>query len=67
MTLSGITEPFTHENFSSLMSTLVEARYGEKTSAKDILGEFIGAFTKKIQEKQAYDEVISTIEDAVRN
>lgn len=67
VTLSGITEPFTHENFSSLMSTLVEARYGEKTSAKDILGEFIGAFSKRIQDKQAYDEVIATIEDAVRN
>lgn len=44
VTLSGVTDPFTQKNFSSLMSTLVEARYGEKTSAKDILGSFIEAF-----------------------
>ncbi len=65
--LSGVTEPFTQKNFSSLMSTLVEARYGEKTSAKDILGSFIEAFIWKIYEKQAYDEVITTVESAVKD
>lgn len=67
VTLSGIATPFTEKNFSSLMSTLVESRYGEKTSAKDILGDFIGAFAKKVHEERAYDEVITTIEGAVKN
>lgn len=49
------------------MSTLVEARYGQETSAKDILRKFVDAFVRKIHEKRAYEEVITTVIDAVKN
>lgn len=62
ISLSGITESFRSENFSLLMSTLVESRYDEETSAKDILRKFVDAFAKKIYEKRAYEEVINTLE-----
>jgi hypothetical protein len=62
-----VTEPFVKENFSLLMSTLVEARYGQETSAKDILRKFVDAFVRKIHEKRAYEEVITTVIDAVKN
>jgi hypothetical protein len=64
--LDGIDETFTKENFSLLMSTLVEARYGEVTSAKDILAEFVGAFIARIHEKRAYEEVFARIEESLR-
>lgn len=62
VSLSWITESFRAENFSPLMSTLVESRYAEETSAKDILRKFVDAFVKKIYEKQAYEEVITAVE-----
>lgn len=65
MTLSGVTEPFTAENFSPLMSTLVEARHAEKTNPKDVLFEFIEALGAKIHEKRSYDIVLSTLESAL--
>lgn len=49
------------------MSTLVESRYGEKTSAKDILAEFVPAFVAKIHEKRAYDEVLQRITTALKD
>ena len=67
VTLSGMIVPFTAENFSTLMSTLVESRYGEETSAKDILRRFVDAFARKIDEKRAYEEVISSIEKSVHD
>ncbi len=65
VTLSGVTESFWSDNFSPLMSTLVESRYGEETSAKDILRKFVGAFIAKIEEKWAYEEVLGHIEKSI--
>lgn len=62
VSLSGITEPFRSENFSLLMSTLVESRYDEETSAKDVLRKFVDNFAKKIYEKRAYEEVINILQ-----
>ena len=44
------------------MSTLVEARYGEKTSAKDILARFVDAFGQKISNTRDYEELFSLLE-----
>jgi len=49
------------------MSTLVEARYGEETSAKDILRKFVDALIAKVHEKRAYDEVLTIIDTARRD
>lgn len=49
------------------MSTLVESRYGEKTSAKDILSDFVPAFLAKIQEKRAYEEVLTRLTDSLKD
>ncbi len=49
------------------MSTLVESRYGEKTSAKDILAEFVPAFMAQIHEKRAYEEVLTRMGDAFKD
>ena len=65
VTLSGMSVPFTAENFSTLMSTLVESRYGEETSAKDILRRFVDAFARKVHERRAYSEVIDIFERAI--
>ena len=67
VTLSGIAIPFTADNFSPLMSTLVEARHGEINTPKDILFRFIGSLLEKIWEKRAYDTVLSSLEDALKN
>ena len=47
------------------MSTLVESRYAEETSAKDILRKFVDAFIAKIEEKGAYEEVLGHIEKSI--
>ena len=49
------------------MSVLVESRYGEETSAKDILRRFVDAFVAKIHEKRSYEEVITLIEKSFQN
>ena len=49
------------------MSTLVESRYAEETSAKDILRKFVDAFAQKIYEKQSYEEVINILENYITN
>ncbi|GAB0174501.1 MAG: hypothetical protein HHAS10_03800 [Candidatus Altimarinota bacterium] len=67
VTLSGISLPFTKDNFSELMSTLVESRYGEKTSAKDILSDFVPAFLAKIHEKRAYEEVLTHLTNSLED
>ena len=67
VTLSGVSVPFSKDNFSELMSTLVESRYGEKTSAKDILSEFVPAFVAKIHEKRAYEEVLTRVTASLKN
>lgn len=65
VTLSGISIPFTKENFSPLMSTLVESRYGERTSAKDVLGDFVSAFFEKVQNQKAYSDMFDIVEKAL--
>ncbi len=67
ITLSGISIPFTSENFSPLMSTLVEARTGAEKTPKDILFRFISALASKIHEKRSYDIVLKTLEDALQS
>jgi hypothetical protein len=67
VTLSGVTEVFTADNFSPLMSTLVEARHAEKTNPKDVLFEFITALGAKIHEKRSYDIILSTLESALED
>lgn len=61
VTLSGITEPISSDNFSLLMSTLVEARHGQKNTPKDILFEFITALAKKISDDRSYDVVFREV------
>lgn len=67
VTLSGISMPFTDESFSSLMSVLVESRYGERTSAKDILADFVDAFLHRLSETRNYSEVLDIITDSIEN
>jgi hypothetical protein len=67
VTVSWVTIPFTWDNFSLLMSTLVEANYGRENHAKDILFSFIDAFTRKIHEKKSYMMVIESIRDYWNN
>jgi hypothetical protein len=67
VSLSWVTIPFTSENFSHFMSTLVEARYGEETSAKDILRRFVDALITKIHEKRAYEEVLTLLDQERKN
>ena len=66
VTLPGVSIPFTEKNFSPLMSTLVEARYKEETSAKDILAVFVEAFARRISETQSYDEILTLLERYIR-
>ncbi len=57
----GLSTAFTHENFSTLMSTLVESEYGRENSAKDILFAFIEAFQRKIIDEWKYKEVLDSL------
>lgn len=63
-TNSGTLITFTSRNFSALMSTLTEMRYGEKVTSKDTLFAFIHALASKIHEKRDYAEVIDIVEKA---
>lgn len=67
VTLSWVTTSFTHENFSALMSTLVETQYGRENHAKDILFQFISAFTEKINSTKSYMAVIDTLSEEWKN
>lgn len=49
------------------MSTLVEMRYGERETSKDVLFAFIHALVAKIHEKRDYAEVIDIIESSLRD
>lgn len=62
VSVTGVTIPFESTNFSLLMSTLVENKYAKENTPKDILFRFIEAFGKKIQEKNAYLDVLDIIE-----
>ena len=67
VTLSWVSTPFTSENFSVLMSTLVEARHGQEITAKDSLFRFIRAFVQRIHETRSYDTVLDVLERSVRD
>jgi hypothetical protein len=67
VSLSWVTDSFRSDNFSLLMSILVESRFAEETSAKDILRRFVDAFARKIHEKRAYEEVITHIEKSIQD
>ena len=67
VTLSGVNVPFSSENFSPLMSTLVEARHEAENNPKDILFRFIGALAGKIHDSRQYDTVYDVIERSFRN
>ena len=49
------------------MSTLVEARYGETTSAKDILGRFVDAFAHRISESRDFEEFFDLLESYTKD
>lgn len=61
--LDGVNEDFTDKNFSLLMSLLVENKFGKEKTPKDILFQFIPAFTKKISESGKMDQIIALIGD----
>jgi Protein of unknown function (DUF4012) len=62
VTLTGISMPITWENFSSLMSTLVEAKHAKLISPKDILFQFVDELAKKIIEEKKFIPVLQVVE-----
>lgn len=67
VSVSGVTIPFDADNFSILMSTLVENKYAKEKTPKDILFRFIEAFVQKIHEKNAYIDILSILEQYWKN
>ncbi len=65
ITLTGISIPITADNFSALMSTLVEAKHAKLISPKDILFDFIDELTHRIIEKKKYLSVALSIEKSM--
>lgn len=66
VTVSGVVVPFDEKNFSLLMSTLVENKYAKEKTPKDILFRFIESFGKKIQEKNAYIDVLDILTGEIK-
>jgi len=52
-----VTIPFDSENFSLLMSVLVEAQYKKELHPKGILFDFIEAFAHQALTSGKYDEL----------
>jgi hypothetical protein len=67
VSVSGVTIPFTSDNFSLLMSTLVENQYGREKTPKDILFRFGSALLTQIQSQHAYLDVLDVIEKYQKN
>lgn len=67
VTVSGVTIPFDSNNFSRLMSTLVENKYAKENTPKDILFRFGSAFIAKIIEKNAPLELLDTFDTYMKN
>ena len=65
ISIPEIRSPITTENFSLMVSILVEGQVGRKTSAKDILFSFIEAFEKRLFEIGNYSGYKSAIQKAV--
>jgi hypothetical protein len=64
VSVSGVTIPFDAENFSLLMSTLVEAKYHKDLHPKGILFDFIEAFGKQAIQSGKFDELARVLEHA---
>jgi Protein of unknown function (DUF4012) len=64
VSVSGVTIPFDAENFSLLMSTLVEAQYHRDLHPKGILFDFIEAFGKQAIQSGKFDELARVLEHA---
>jgi Protein of unknown function (DUF4012) len=62
ITLSGVAVSFDSHNFSRLMSTLVENRYAQVDTPKDILFRFGSALLSHIQSKNLSLDIIDIIE-----
>jgi Protein of unknown function (DUF4012) len=62
ITLSGVTVPFTADNFSLLMSTLVENRYAQVNTPKDILFQFGSALLSHVQSQNLTLDILDIIE-----
>jgi Protein of unknown function (DUF4012) len=64
VSVSWVTVPFDSENFSLLMSVLVEAQYKKELHPKGILFDFIEAFWKQAIQSGKYDELFWVLERA---
>jgi hypothetical protein len=64
VSVSGVTIPFDADNFSLLMSTLVEAQYKRELHPKGILFDFIEAFGKQAIQSGKFDELARVLEHA---
>ncbi len=60
--LSGVTVPFDSHNFSLLMSTLVENKYAQVNTPKDILFQFGSALLSTIGSKNLSLDVLDILE-----
>lgn len=67
VTVSGVTIPFDANNFSLLMSTLVENQFAREHHPKDILFRFGDALLEKIQEKKLYGSIFDVMENSWKN
>ena len=61
--LDDVEIPFSDKNFSVLMSVLVENKFAQDKTPKDILFKFVTAFGKKIIESRKIEEVAKIIEN----
>ena len=62
ITLSGVTVSFDSNNFSLLMSTLVESQYARVNTPKDILFQFGSALLSRIQSQNLALDVLDILE-----
>lgn len=62
ISLSWVTIPFASDNFSLLMSTLVENQFAREHHPKDILFQFADALIATIHEKRLYESVFDVFE-----
>lgn len=65
VTTPGIKESITSDNFSLILSVLVESEIGRKSSAKDILFTFIEDFEKKLRETGEYTQYLDILEQNI--
>lgn len=61
ISVSGVTVPFDSHNFSRLMSTLVENRYAQINTPKDVLFQFGSSLVSHIQSKNLILDVLDVL------